>query len=159
MLMEVSARWEKTLPRTGSQPAHSSDPLSCEACADISYRLLLTISEWCVRVCLGPDISLPSLGIRQKLQVCSQSHSPKHYRPRQHMDFIRGGLERPRKGFWGLGCRGIPWWEPPDGNLFRSCVWCAVLQELMDFLLLLGNDFVWKSSGKGGRICLCLKSF
>ena len=27
------------------------------------------------------------------------------------------------------------------------------------FLLLLGNDLVWKSSGNGGRIYLCLKSF
>lgn len=53
--------------------------------------------------------------------------------------------------------------EKPHGGshlMVRNLLWVVCCLGRIDgFLLLFRNYFVWKSSGTGGRICLCLKFF
>lgn len=164
MLMEGSARWEKTLPKnrvTANLFFWSSELWS------MCWHFLLVALDNLWMMCTGLFRTWHFLALPV---YKAEPHVPARgiFSPTKPSP-IPLSIINPGNTWisWQVGYRGIgrssEVWsveKPRGGNhLFWGCEWCAVLEELMDFLPLLGNDFVWKSSGKGGRICLCLKSF
>lgn len=136
MLMEGNARWEKTLPKdrvTANLFFWSSELWS------MWWHFLLVALDNLWMMCTGllrtwHFLALPvykaepCVAARGIFSPTKPSHSPEHYQPKQHMDFMRGALQRHRKVFWDLGCGETPWWESSDGQkpLLRLWMVCCL---------------------------------